>query len=535
MERLAVAGDGAGGYNFSKLTGAMTMTEFHRLTQLLDGLSAQVRGPGGAIAVLKDGVPVVRQAWGWADVDRRIAFTPATLFRICSISKQFTCATMLERHPDPTVLNGDLPKHLPKLGARPSVLHLAHNQSGLRDYWATTVLCGAVPESVFGPDDARDLTARSAALQFASGTRYSYCNQNFRILGELVQDRAGTDLGLLMRRHVFDPAGMPSALLCPETSAMPDGTIGYEGSLEDGWRPAVNRLHWTGDAGIAASLDDMIAWEQAIDAARDDPASRYAIQSQPTNFADGTPAAYGFGLSHMMIHGKPAIGHGGGLRGWRSTRFYVPSERISVVVLFNHMADPGAVASDLLGALLDAPAPAAPPPANPDWAGNYRDDETGLLARVEITAAQRVRLWFGQGPDLLDPTEDGQASGGAVSLRADGAGLVMERRKENLRSTLVRCDGPASRDIDGTFHNAEYGSTFSCVSAGGVLYGAFAGVLGRGLMEPLLPAGPDLWRLPCPRALDFSAPGDWTLHFSPDRKNVTIGCWLARGIGFARV
>lgn len=503
--------------------------------QVIAALPAGVRGPGGAVAVLKDGAVVMRHAWGWADVDRRIAFTPATLFRICSITKQFTCATMLERHPDPTVLNADLAMQLPRLADRPSVLHLAHNQSGLRDYWATTVLCGATPESVFGPDDARALTAKSASLQFAPGTRYSYCNQNFRILGALVQDRADRDLGQLMRRHVFDPARMPTALLCPETSAMPDGTIGYEGSLEDGWRPAVNRLHWTGDAGIAASLDDMIAWEQTIDAARDDPTSRYAIQSQPTDFADGNKAGYGFGLARMMIHGKLAIGHGGGLRGWRSTRFYVPSERISVVVLFNHMADPGSVASKLLGAMLDAPAPPAAKAADPAWAGRYRDSETGLVARVVIPPTQAVQLWFGQGPEALDPNGDDAAHSPTVSLRRSGDDLVMERGKENLRSTLVRCDGDSGHDPSGDYHCAEYGSTFTCVSAGGVLYGAFAGFLGRGLMEPLLPVGPDLWRLPCPRALDFSAPGDWTLEFSPDRASLTVGCWLARGIGFVRV
>ena len=511
------------------------MTAIAGVEHVLANLPAGVRGPGGAVAVLKDGAVVMRHSWGWADVDRRIRFTPATLFRICSITKQFTCATMLERHPDPTLLNADLAAHLPRLAARPSVLHLAHNQSGLRDYWATTVLCGATPESVFGPDDARALTAKSTSLQFVPGTRYSYCNQNFRILGEVVQDRADRELGQLLRTHVFNPAGMPTALLCPETSAMPDGTIGYEGSLEDGWRPAVNRLHWTGDAGIAASLDDMIAWEQTIDAARDDPTSRYAIQSAPQDFADGNPAGYGFGLARMIIHGKLAIGHGGGLRGWRSTRFYVPSERISVVVLFNHMADPGAVAGKLLGAMLDVPVPQAAPTADPAWAGNYRDSETGLVARVAITQANAVQLWFGQGPETLEPTMDGGAGNPTVSLRRDGNDLVMERAKENQRSILVPCDGEAGRDIAGDYHCAEYGSTFSCVWAGGVLYGACAGFLGRGLMEPLLPVGPDLWRLPCPRALDFSAPGDWTLQFSPDRTSLMVGCWLARGVGFVRV
>ena len=60
-------------------------------TQTLDrAMAAVLRGSagiGGAVAVLKDGEVLLRHAWGWADQDRRIPFTPATLFRICSISK----------------------------------------------------------------------------------------------------------------------------------------------------------------------------------------------------------------------------------------------------------------------------------------------------------------------------------------------------------------------------------------------------------------------------------------------------------------
>jgi len=43
--------------------------------------------------------------------------------------------------------------------------------------------------------------------------------------------------------------------------------------------------------------------------------------------------------------------------------------------------------------------------------------------------------------------------------------------------------------------------------------------------------------MPCPRALDFSAPGDWTLTFRRSESRVTglqLGCWLARGIEYTR-
>ena len=116
------------------------MTAFARLDKVLHDLTRNP-GPGGAVAVLKDGAVLARQTWGWADMERRLPFTPETLFRICSITKQFTCAAMLDQFPDPDVLNADLPTYLPNLvGPRPGVRDMAHNQSGLRDYWATAML-----------------------------------------------------------------------------------------------------------------------------------------------------------------------------------------------------------------------------------------------------------------------------------------------------------------------------------------------------------------------------------------------------------
>jgi D-aminopeptidase len=113
----------------------------------------------------------------------------------------------------------------------------------------------------------------------------------------------------------------------------------------------------------------------------------------------------------------------------------------------------------------------------------------------------------------------------------------MDRPSENLSSRLCPNDGNSAPDIAGAFRSAEYDATLTCIERGGALYGAFSGIFGQGLMQPLLPTGPDVWRLPCPRSLDFSPPGDWTLAFRRDGGKVTsvrVGCWLARGIDFHR-
>jgi D-aminopeptidase len=519
----------------------MTTDLAARLDAVLRRIPSAHAGPGGAIAVLRRGEVLVRHAWGYANAERRIAFTPRTLFRVCSITKQFTCATLLRACADPEVLAPALRARLPRLaGALPKIAHLCHNQSGLRDYWATAMLLGSGAEAPFGDDDATRIIAATRATQFAPGTRYAYCNQNFRLLSDMLEEHTGRGFAELLRAQVLDPAGMESAVVAADTRAMPDGTEGYEGTPATGFRAAENRILWTGDAGLGASLDDMIAWERHIDATREDPAAIYARLAAPVAFADGAPASYGFGLARDTEFGHALTSHSGALRGWRSHRLHVAAERISVVVLFNHMADPQAAAHEVLAAMLERSKPAADAtlPA-PSWLGAHVEPETGLAARIDLHAAGEIRLRFGPTPERLRLQQDGSATSGRVTLRADGDAVVLERPGENLRTRLVPVSGDApARDIAGRYRCAELEAEIAIVDAGGVLHGACAGPLGHGRMEQLEAIGPDLWALPCPRALDVSPPGDWTLAFHRGEggriTGAKVGCWLARGYDFAR-
>ncbi|GAB0117645.1 D-aminopeptidase [Acidisoma sp. 7E03] len=518
------------------------MSAASALETILADLPQRQAAPSGAVAVLREGEVLARHAWGFADAARRIPFTPQTMSLICSISKQFTCALLLDLFPDPSVLDEALARRLPLLeGPRPSLFDLMHNQSGLRDYWAIAMLEGAPVEGRFTGEDAERIIRRTRSLHFAPGTRYSYCNQNFRLLSDLIEERTGGAFADLLRTRIFDVAGMPTARLNADTAWVEGGTVGYEGGVAEGFRPAVNRIVWTGDAGLAASLDDMIAWERHIDATRDDPDSLYGRISGAVTFRDGAPAAYGFGLARTEFFGSPATCHEGGLRGFRSFRTYLPKERISVVTLFNHMADPRAPAVEILRALLDAPAAAAPAEGATDQvAGRYLEPESGLAVAVEAASGGRIRLGYGHGAETLSGIEGGGFATAGTRLVPAAGGLRLERPSENLVTTLapLSAEAPAT-DVEGVFRSPELGAELTCVAAGGAIYGAFSGALGQGEMQLLKPFAPDIWLLPCPRALDYSAPGDWTLRFQRDAagrvSGLTLGCWLARGIAYSRV
>jgi D-aminopeptidase len=524
----------------ARLPGMTTSFSAH-LDRIVETLPRTYPGPGGAVAVLRDGETIVRHTWGWANAERRIPFTPSTLFRMCSITKQFTCALVLDAFPDPSELDDDVRARLPLLEqAAPRALHLCHNQSGLRDYWALAMLHGSPAEAPFGENEAARIIGATRTLHFEPGTRSSYVNQNFRLLADIIQQRAGRGFAELLRDQIFDRAGMDSAFLAADTSAMPDGTSGYEGSASGGFRAAENRILWTGDAGLGASLDDMIAWERFIDATRDDRDALYSRLSAQVRFGDGNPATYGFGLGRSTEFGRMVTGHGGALRGWRSHRLYVAGERVSVVVLFNHMADARGAAMDLLAAVLgeDQSQPPATIPA-PGWLGAYVEPETGLAVRIDTGSTGVVRLRYGHWAEMLDLQADGSAGGNGTRLRSGEDGLRMDRPSENQSSCLRPLEGALPTDLAGRYRCEELDAELTVANAGSVLYGAFSGFLGQGRMEMLEPVGPDVWALPCPRALDHTPPGDWTLAFRRDSAGklagVEVGCWLARRLNYIPV
>lgn len=518
----------------------MTAVNSAALDRAIADLPRLYPGPGGAVAVVKDGVPVIRHGWGFANLETRQPFTSATLAPICSITKQFTCATMLSVAPDPSDLDPLTGALLPKLsGEKPSTLDLANNQSGLRDYWALTVLCGASPEGDFRPGDAVTLVGLTRSLHFPPGTAYSYSNGNFRMLALAIEQKTGRAFGELLIERLLVPSGMETARFVAETSATPGGAEGYEGSAATGWRPGVNRLHWSGDAGICASIDDLVAWERDIDRTRDDAASPYGLLSRPPRFRNGSAAQYGLGLVHRKRWGRAMTGHGGAIRGWRLQRYWLPSERLSVDVAFNHENDSNGAAMHVLAAALGESVQPAPSDgaAARAFAGSWLDTDTGLLLDAAVNADGTISAGYDGSSEVLSVGPDRIARGLDMTLAREAEDLCIHRPGDAI-DALAKQVAPAEvQDITGTYRSDELGSSLEIRNAGGSWFAGFSGFLGSGPLMALTPAGADVWRLSCHRALDAPPPGNWTLRVVRSAggrvESVSVGCWLARDVVFS--
>lgn len=420
-----------------------------------------------------------------------------------------------------------------------------------------TTLWGAKPDDKFSIlHDAPQALDRTKSLHFAPGTEYSYSNVNFHILGRILENVTGQSLAQILVERLFIPAGMASASLCPNTNGLPLPVVGYEGNETVGWFAATNRIEWAGDAGIAASLEDMIAYEQYLDRSLSEPDSPYATTSKQQHFRDGTPASYGYGLGRSERAGKAAISHGGALRGFRHERLQIPSERLSVVVLLNYEAPPSLFTDHVLGKLLEYETPKPKSiTAAPELKGDYLDPETQLY--LEIKTGEGIKpgttsMNYGPGTTgaTIKLTSETTAESPDTKIKLDGNTLQVERKDDNRFIRGKRIQPPvdtaatlaASTNVVGSYRCDEADSTFTVSGSDGILHGSFDGFLGKGPIWLMRHLGESVWALGNPRSLDSTPPGDWTVVFKRGTDGdgsaivgCTVGCWLARKVEYAKV
>ncbi|KAJ5893709.1 beta-lactamase/transpeptidase-like protein [Penicillium taxi] len=530
------------------------------IQDILNLITLHYGGPGGAAAVIKDGELIAQRVWGHADMDQRIAMTPEIQMPICSITKQFMCALLQDLKRNPTAAmtaKGNTEEQFtesfnavldPQLTRDTGLTldNLCDMQSGLRDYWAMTTLWGAKPDDEFLVHrDIRPMLERTKSFHFEPGTEYSYSNVNFTALGRIIERVTGETLGKLLSERVLDPAGMTTALLCPNNAELPPPCVGYEGNDQVGYFQALNRMEWSGDAGLVASLTDMISYEKYLDSLIYDPQSWYHSVAKPHTYNDGTPANYHYGLSRVDIDDVKTLGHGGALRGYRIHRRHAPGERLSVVVFFNHEADASAAVEDILRAILKKPNPEFPPvEPSPSWVGIFLDQETQLAITVSKGARMGdILISYSGGPETIKLTDPNNGKSRSMVATVAGDVLLVHRISENriLEARRLQPSKSSIKDtvLQGKYHSAEVDSIFHCTGEAGILYGFFDGYLGQGHAAPIRYLGDDVWALKCPRGLDAPAPGDWTMVLKRDDKGAVvsfvIGCWLARGVEFFRI
>ena len=302
----------------------------------VDALMADYEGavPGASVLVVHDGAVVVRKSYGLADVDNGIAATPATNYRLASITKQFTAAAILLLAEDGRLdLADPVGRWLPSLPAKPgaATLHqLLTHSSGLLDY--EDYVAGDAATQVRDADVLRLLEPHDCTL-FPPGTGYRYSNSGYALLALVVAKASGRSFPAFLRENIFLPLGMESTLArVDEGPPVPHRAYGH--SLVDGaWKrtdqsPTSAVL---GDGGVYSSIDDLAKWDAALYDDRLLSAGSRRLAFTPHVATDDPAVRYGYGWRVTGL----SRWHSGETIGFRNVIVRWPSRRLTVVVLTN--------------------------------------------------------------------------------------------------------------------------------------------------------------------------------------------------------
>lgn len=315
------------------------------------------QAPGAVVIVAEAGRLIHRQAYGLADVSRQQALQPAMIFRIGSLSKQFTAAAvMLLIERGLLSLHDDIGRFLPDYpaqGRRITVEHLLNHTSGIPCYTELDEFdeLMATPHTVWALIDL----FKSAPLQFAPGSGWSYSNSGYCLLGAIIEAVSGQSYASFMAQQVFEPLGMSATAVEGDQPALAR-VSGY--SVEDDvvCEAAPIDMSVPFAAGdLLSNVDDLLRWENAIATGRLLGASAWQKMFSPCQLADGSAGSYGFGFEIQDFQSNRLIDHDGGINGFASYMARVPEQGLFLAILANCDAlapDPLEVGRGILAELL---------------------------------------------------------------------------------------------------------------------------------------------------------------------------------------
>lgn len=321
-------------------------------------------GPGAAVIVVKDGKTLFRQAQGLADVELGVPLQPDMVFRLGSITKQFTATAILLLAEDGKLSVQDrIEKHLPGYpthGHTITIEHLLTHTSGIQSY---TSIPGWMTEKIIAPMKVQEIIDgfKKEPMTFAPGERYLYNNSAYILLGAIIEKVSGKTYETFVKERIFAPLGMTSSYYGSTEPIIPRRTHGYTAEGDQVQNARYLSMTQPYAAGsLASTVDDLAKWDAALAAGKVLKQASLEQAWKPYVLKNGEATGYGYGWAAATVRGRRSIEHGGGIHGFSTYAITLPADRVYVAVLANSdspATDPGYLARKLAALAMGNPFP----------------------------------------------------------------------------------------------------------------------------------------------------------------------------------
>ena len=319
--------------------------------------------PGGVVLVAQGGEVIYRKAFGMADMELDVPMREEMVFNIASITKQFTAVAVLQLAEQGKLsLQDEVTKYLPDYpvnGQKITVENLLTHTAGIP---------ASAPEAITNLQGKRGLvslqeiiaTFKNRPPDFAPGTKSSYSNNGYMLLGAIIEKVSGLSYPDYLSRHIFKPAGMTQTLFGDDYVLVKNRASSYVYSrAESRYLNALNgKVEIAYSAGaIQATAGDLFKWNQALNAHK--LIKKESLEKARTEYKlpGGKGTNYGYGWFLGNIQGSPLVEHGGNMGGFMSHAIYLPREDVFVAVFYNFRSArlPEFLAGDLAALTIGKP------------------------------------------------------------------------------------------------------------------------------------------------------------------------------------
>jgi len=325
---------------FTTLSPAL-MARAVTLSEKLDAIAAEAfakDGPGGAVIVAQDGKTLLRKGYGMADLELGVAVKPEMVFRIGSMTKQFTAVAILQLVKEGKVKFDDrLSKYVPDYPGAEAVTveQLLTHTAGMKSYNDVPSYAGTIREDKTPMQLVEGILNEKPA--FASGERALYSNTGYLFLGIIIEKASGMKYADYLQAKLFTPLGLKHTSVVDPDHLTWGRVRGYEIGPDKALRNAgyISMTQPYAAGSIESNVDDLARWNELLVAGKVIDRALLDRAWTEARTKGGQPTGYGYGWKVRDEDGMHFVAHGGGITGFVSYGVLVPEKKLFVGMLHN--------------------------------------------------------------------------------------------------------------------------------------------------------------------------------------------------------
>lgn len=318
---------------------------------------------GAAVAVLQNGHLVFSRGYGRSNLELFAPVRAKTVFRIGSLTKQFTAAgVLLLAEQGKLKIDDRLSLYLPDFPRANEVTlrDLLNHTSGIHNFTEGPVIEKISTSGATVQQLVAAIAGQSPLYDFDPGKGWWYSNSNYALLGAVIEKVSGESWATFMKTEIFDKLGMADTAADDARDLVAGRASGY--SLIKGAPGKFRNADFTdmsvpyAAGALRSTVEDLARWNAGLyggkllkpqslkemlapgrlrNGAEDQTAIAWPGGKAFAPPAGYVPGPYAFGLDHHSEDGRRIVGHDGSIAGFDALMQTYVDEGLTIIVLTN--------------------------------------------------------------------------------------------------------------------------------------------------------------------------------------------------------